>query len=285
MPRGPMRLKVQTCCEAPGHHDHRPCPRHCDLASPLGTEVTIPLILHPLIDYLLCRNPSTTPCFGFLLQELHPLHRRSHSSSAERGSWPAAKFVSYLRVSTKRQGASGLGLEAQRTAVADYLNGGHWTVIKEVVEVESGKKDDRPKLAEAMALCRVHGATLVIAKLDRLSRDAHFLLGLQKAGVRFVAADMPEANELTIGILAVVAQAERKMISARTKAALAAAKARGVKLGGDRGNLALIGERAREAGRAALTRMAASRAADLAPIIADLRVARRDEPPRARGPA
>ncbi|RYB01378.1 recombinase family protein [Lichenibacterium ramalinae] len=183
----------------------------------------------------------------------------------------SGKFVSYLRVSTKRQGASGLGLEAQRTAVADYLNGGHWTVLQEVVEVESGKKDDRPKLAEAMALCRVHGATLVIAKLDRLSRDAHFLLGLQKAGVRFVAADMPEANELTIGILAVVAQAERKMISARTKAALAAAKARGVKLGGDRGNLALIGERAREAGRAALTRMAASRAADLAPIIADLR--------------
>ena len=184
----------------------------------------------------------------------------------------SGKFVSYLRVSTKRQGASGLGLEAQRTAVADYLNGGNWTVLQEVVEVESGKKDDRPKLAEAMALCRVHGATLVIAKLDRLSRDAHFLLGLQKAGVRFVDADMPEANELTIGILAVVAQAERKMISARTKAALAAAKARGVKLGGDRGNLALIGERAREAGRAALTRMAASRAADLAPIIADLRV-------------
>ena len=183
----------------------------------------------------------------------------------------SGKFVSYLRVSTKRQGASGLGLEAQRTAVADFLNGGRWTVIQEVVEVESGKRDDRPKLAEAMALCRVHGATLVIAKLDRLSRDAHFLLGLQKAGVRFVAADMPEANELTIGILAVVAQAERKMISARTKAALAAAKARGVKLGGDRGNLALIGERAREAGRAALTRMAASRAADLAPIIAALR--------------
>src|SRR3954464_232429 len=89
----------------------------------------------------------------------------------------------------------------------------------------------RPKLAEALALCRLHNATLVIAKLDRLSRDAAFLLGLQRAGVRFVAADMPEANELGAGIMAVVAQAERKMISARTKAALAAAKARGVRLG------------------------------------------------------
>ena len=181
------------------------------------------------------------------------------------------KFVSYLRVSTKRQGASGLGLEAQRTAVADFLNGGHWTVIQEMVEVESGKHDGRPKLAEAMALCRVHGATLLVAKLDRLSRDAAFLMTLQNGSMKFVCADMPEANELTIGIMAVVAQAERKMISVRTKAALAAAKARGVKLGGDRGNLALIGERAREAGRAALTRMAASRAADLTPIIATLR--------------
>src|SRR5215213_6425076 len=140
-------------------------------------------------------------------------------------------FVSYLRVSTDRQGRSGLGLEAQRKAVDDFLNGGQWELIAEFVEVESGKRDDRPKLAEALALCRLHSAILVIAKLDRLSRDAAFLLGLQKAGVRFVAADMPEANELVVGILAVVAQAERKMISARTKAALAAAKARGVRLG------------------------------------------------------
>src|SRR5829696_8385424 len=140
-------------------------------------------------------------------------------------------FVSYLRVSTDRQGRSGLGLEAQRKAVADFLDGGQWELIAEFVEVECGKRDDRPKLAEAMALCRLHNATLVIAKLDRLSRDAHFLLGLQKAGVRFVAADMPEANEMVVGIMAVVAQAERKMISARTKAALAAAKARGVQLG------------------------------------------------------
>src|SRR5918993_946126 len=140
-------------------------------------------------------------------------------------------YVSYLRVSTDRQGRSGLGLEAQRKTVEDFLNGGRWDLIAEFVEVESGKRDDRPKLREAMAFCRLHNATLVIAKLDRLSRDAHFLLGLQKAGVRFVAADMPEANEMVVGILAVVAQAERKMISERTKAALAAAKARGKRLG------------------------------------------------------
>ena len=136
-------------------------------------------------------------------------------------------FVSYLQVSTAKQGASGLGLEAQRKAVEDFLNGGQWKLISEHVEVESGADDERPKLAEALARCRLHNATLVIAKLDRLSRDAHFLLGLQKAGVRFVAADMPEANEMVVGIMAVIAQAERKMISARTKAALAAAKARG----------------------------------------------------------
>lgn len=97
--------------------------------------------------------------------------------------------------------------------------------MAELVEVESGSRDTRPRLSETTALCRLHAATLVIAKLDRLSHDAAFLLNLQKAGVRFVAADMPEANELVVGIMAVVAQAERKMISARTKAALAAAKA------------------------------------------------------------
>jgi DNA invertase Pin-like site-specific DNA recombinase len=147
---------------------------------------------------------------------------------------PEGRFVSYLRVSTARQGRSGLGLEAQRKAVADYLNGGDWKLLAEVVEVESGKLTDRPKLAEALRLCRVHNATLVIAKLDRLSRDAHFLLGLEKAGVDFVAADMPHANRLTVGIMAMVADEERRAISKRTKEALAAAKARGVRLGGIR---------------------------------------------------
>src|SRR4051794_40762351 len=105
----------------------------------------------------------------------------------------SGRFVSYLRVSTAKQGASGLGLEAQRKAVADYLNGGQHGVLAEIVEIESGKRGDRPKLAEALALCRLHNTPLVIAKLDRLSRDAHFLIGLEKAGVKFVAADMPEA--------------------------------------------------------------------------------------------
>ena len=181
------------------------------------------------------------------------------------------KFVSYLRVSTAKQGASGLGLEAQRKAVADFLNGGRWSVIRELVEVESGKRADRPKLAEAMALCRLHGAVLVIAKLDRLSRDAHFLLGLQKAGVRFVAADMPEANEMVVGIMAVVAQAERKMISTRTKAALAAAKARGTKLGGDRGHIASYAKVAGTLSAKARQANAQARSTDLRPILADLR--------------
>ena len=141
------------------------------------------------------------------------------------------KFVSYLRVSTATQGKSGLGLEAQREAVAQYLNGGDWELVQEVIEVESGRKDKRPELAKALRLCNAIGATLVVAKFDRLSRDAHFLLGMQKSGVKFVAADNPQANDLTVGILAMVAQEEAKAISNRTKAALEAAKARGQVLG------------------------------------------------------
>ena len=178
------------------------------------------------------------------------------------------KFVSYLRVSTARQGRSGLGLEAQRKAVEDYLNGGNWQLVKEFVEVESGKKVDRPQLEKAFQLCRLLGAKLVIAKLDRLSRDAHFLLGLEKAGVDFVAADMPHANKLTIGIMAVMAQHEREMISERTKAALAAAKRRGVKLGGFRGRV--FSAKDIKAATAARQEKAQSRAADLAPIVKEL---------------
>jgi DNA invertase Pin-like site-specific DNA recombinase len=179
-------------------------------------------------------------------------------------------FVSYVRVSTDRQGRSGLGLNAQRKAVEDFLNGGRWTLLKEFREVESGSRDDRPELAKALAYCRLHNATLVIAKLDRLSRDAHFLLGLQKAGARFVAADMPEANEMIVGIMAVVAQAERKMISARTKAALQAAKARGQVLGGKRPGQ-YVTPAIQDAGRAVRTARARAWAADLAPVIEELR--------------
>jgi DNA invertase Pin-like site-specific DNA recombinase len=178
------------------------------------------------------------------------------------------KFISYLRVSTARQGASGLGLEAQRKAVEDYLNGGRWSVIEEVVEVESGKRSDRPKLTEALRLCRLHDATLVIAKLDRLSRDAAFLMKLKNEGVRFVAADMPDANHMVVGIMAVVAEAEREMISARTKAALAAAKARGVKLGGDRGGR--LTKEASIKGTSVRVERSRARAADLEPIVREL---------------
>lgn len=147
------------------------------------------------------------------------------------------KHVAYYRVSTAKQGRSGLGLDAQRKAVSDYLNGGAWELVSEFVEVESGKDDQRPQLERALSMCELTGAVLVVAKLDRLSRNVAFLATLQDSGVRFVAADMPEANELTIHIMAAVAQAERKAISKRTKEALAAAKARGQKLGGHRGNL------------------------------------------------
>jgi DNA invertase Pin-like site-specific DNA recombinase len=181
------------------------------------------------------------------------------------------KFVSYLRVSTARQGRSGLGIEAQRKAVEDYLNGGNWQLAKEFIEIESGKKADRPQLEKAFQFCRLIGAKLVIAKLDRLSRDAHFLLGLEKAGVDFVAADIPQATRLTIGIMAVMAEHERRMISERTKAALAAAKRRGVKLGGDRG--ARLTAKQRALGRAARQAKAHARAVDLTPTIKELQAA------------
>jgi DNA invertase Pin-like site-specific DNA recombinase len=138
------------------------------------------------------------------------------------------KFVAYYRVSTQRQGRSGLGLEAQQKAVRDHLNGGNWRLVAEVTEVESGKRSDRPKLAEALKLCRLHGATLIIAKLDRLARNVAFISNLMDAGVEFHAVDFPQANRLTVHILAAVAEHEAKVISERTKAALAAAKRRGV---------------------------------------------------------
>jgi DNA invertase Pin-like site-specific DNA recombinase len=181
------------------------------------------------------------------------------------------KWISYLRVSTGRQAKSGLGLEAQRASVTDYLNGGQWKLIKEFVEVESGKKADRPQLEAALAACRLHGAKLVIAKLDRLSRDAHFLLGLDKAGVDFVAADMPNANRLTVGIMAMVAEEERRMISARTKAALAAAKARGTVLGGNRGVKPTA--KMRKLSVAARQERAEAKARDLQGTIAELQAA------------
>jgi DNA invertase Pin-like site-specific DNA recombinase len=178
------------------------------------------------------------------------------------------KFVAYYRVSTQRQGRSGLGLEAQQTAVQDYLNGGDWRLVAEVTEVESGKRSDRPKLAEALKLSRLHGATLIIAKLDRLARNVAFISNLMESGVEFHAVDFPQANRLTVHILAAVAEHEAKMISERTKAALAAAKRRGVKLGGYRGTT--ITKAMRKAAMAAIEKRADDRAADLMPTISEL---------------
>lgn len=145
------------------------------------------------------------------------------------------KFIAYYRVSTQKQGQSGLGLEAQQQAVMSYLNGGLWELVQEFTEIETGKGADalerRPQLKAAIDACKKNGATLVIAKLDRLARNVHFISGLIETGIDFVAADMPQANKVMIQMHAVMSEWERDQISARTKAALAAAKARGVILG------------------------------------------------------
>jgi DNA invertase Pin-like site-specific DNA recombinase len=194
------------------------------------------------------------------------------------------KFISYLRVSTSKQGQSGLGLEAQRQAVTDYLNGGCWDLLQEYVEIETGKRADRPLLIEALHHCKVTGATLVIAKLDRLLRDLEFIVRLQKSSIKFVCADMPEANELTIHLFAAIAQHERQAISKRTTEALAAAKARGTwvsrsnrtvsRLGNPNGAAAL-----RRAGKGNAASIAAHQAnadehaANIRPIIENIRTA------------
>lgn len=182
------------------------------------------------------------------------------------------KVIAYYRVSTDAQGRSGLGLEAQRQAVADLCRARGWTMAAEFTEVESGKRNDRPQLQAALKRAKVTGGVLVVAKLDRLSRNVAFLAALQDSGARFIAADMPEANELTIHIMAAVAQAERKAISRRTREALAAAKARGQRLGNPNGAAAL--RRAGKGTVAALEAMKANaqaRAGDYADTIADIR--------------
>lgn len=181
----------------------------------------------------------------------------------------SGKFVTYLRVSTHKQGADGLGIDAQRAAVAAYLNGGDWAHLREYVEVESGADSNRPELAKALKHARQTGATLLIAKLDRLSRSVGFIANLMDAGVKFVAADNPTMNELTIHIIAAVAQAERKAISERTKAALQAAKARGVKLGNPNGAMALNGPHNR--GRKTIKAKADAFAAEMKVMIEEIK--------------
>ncbi len=146
-----------------------------------------------------------------------------------------SKVVAYYRVSTQKQGQSGLGLEAQEQAVMNYLNGGEWELIEGFIEIETGKGSDaldrRPQLKAAMGICKKHKATLIIAKLDRLARNNHFIAGLLESGIDFICADMPQANKVMLQMYSVMAEWERDQISTRTKAALQAAKARGVILG------------------------------------------------------
>lgn len=176
-------------------------------------------------------------------------------------------FVAYYRVSTTKQGIHGLGMDAQRESVSGYLNGGSWKLIAEFAEVESGRNNSREQLQQAIAACRQAKATLLIAKLDRLSRNAAFLLNLQESGVDFVAVDMPQADRFMIGILALVAQREREMISERTRAGLAAAKRRGTRLGNPNPKKAV------QAAMIEKKRRAEAFAASLAPVLTEIRKA------------
>ncbi len=166
------------------------------------------------------------------------------------------KYVIYLRVSTAKQGAEGNGIDAQHKACLDYLNGGGWKVVGEYVEVESGRKAKRPQLDAALAQCEKEGATLIVAKLDRLARNVAFVSRLLESKVRFVCADNPTANDLTIHIIAAMAQHEAEQISKRTKAALAVVKARGKKLGSK--NIKGVAQKGRAARSAAALRHAES---------------------------
>lgn len=187
-------------------------------------------------------------------------------------SFQSRRVVVYARVSTARQGASGLGLEAQQAAVQAYAAAQGLAIVAEYVEVESGKRTDRPQLAAAMAACALHRATLVIAKLDRLARNVHFISGLMEAGIDFVACDMPHANRLTLHLMAAMAEHEAAAISARTIAALAAAKARGVRLGNPNGAAALLAGCKDAAAASAASRRAAAadRAAAVMPLLNQL---------------
>ncbi len=184
----------------------------------------------------------------------------------------AERFVAYYRVSTERQARSGLGLDAQRDAVERLAQERRGSIIAQFTETESGKINSRPELTKALHYAKVTGAIVLIAKLDRLSRNAAFLLTLRDSGARFIAADVPDANDLTVGILALVAQQEREAISRRTREALAAAKRRGTRLGNPNGARAL--HRAGRGNAAAISVVkakAGAHAAELRPVIESLR--------------
>lgn len=191
------------------------------------------------------------------------------------------KFVTYYRVSTGKQGKSGLGIEAQRLAVATYLNGGDWQIVGEYTEVESGKRSDRPALDEALATARLHRASLVVSKVDRLTRSVAFLSRLLEAGVDVRFADLPQIEEATgrflLQQMVAVAELEAGMISARTRAALTAAKKRGKKLGGRRynskGDVVAGSAKARAAATRKRQEHSDQRARDIIPTIRALEAA------------
>jgi len=186
-------------------------------------------------------------------------------------------IIGYVRVSTQKQGNSGLGLEGQEHALQGYAQATGGLLLRTYKEVETGKRNDRPELAKALAHAKRSGATLVIAKLDRLARNVHFVSGLMESGVDFVACDNPHANKLTIHILAAIAEHEAEAISQRTKAALAAYKARGGTLGAARPECRKLTLAARLAGARASGRAAKQQAdaayADLAQQVAEWRAA------------
>ena len=186
-------------------------------------------------------------------------------------------IIGYVRVSTQKQGNSGLGLEGQEHALQGYAQATGGLLLRTYKEVETGKRNDRPELAKALAHAKRSGATLVIAKLDRLARNVHFVSGLMESGVDFVACDNPHANKLTIHILAAIAEHEAEAISQRTKAALAAYKARGGTLGAARPECCKLTLAARQAGARAAGRAAKQQAdaayADLAQQVAEWRAA------------
>jgi DNA invertase Pin-like site-specific DNA recombinase len=190
------------------------------------------------------------------------------------------KFVAYFRVSTERQGRSGLGLEAQRAAVAAYLNGGDWRIVAEFTEIESGRRSDRPELDKALAAARLHRCPVVVSKVDRLTRSVGFLSRLLEAGVDVRFSDLPQIEGATgrfmLQQMVAVAELEAGLISSRTKAALVAARARGKILGGTRirksdGQRVVISRAAQKTGAAANRTRATDRAADLAPTLAQIR--------------
>jgi DNA invertase Pin-like site-specific DNA recombinase len=183
----------------------------------------------------------------------------------------AQRYVAYYRVSTPQQGRSGLGLEAQRLVVLAYLASISGELLAEFTEVESGRKNERLQLKEALRTCRIYSAILVIAKLDRLARNVALTASLMESGIEFVAADFPQANRLTIHILAAVAEYEAKLISDRIKAMIVASQARGVKWGGDKHCANLHLNAARTKANMNRHKRATARALDLLPLVQQMR--------------